>query len=189
VVPDASALLVRHESRARAAAARRRGNVAVTELTELGGDIDEAASGPTARLVLDQRFGSPDAGSSTPTAERPRVTGRAAARRAEVRSRFATNPSGDRIHMFVVDTGRRGSVPYGVQHPRRPEWHERDRFDPETQAFVDNGFAVAVINYRGSTGYGIAFREALLDNVCFTETGGHPRRAWTARVADWRHRP
>ena len=47
-----------------------------------------------------------------------------------------------------------------------PEWHERDRFDPETQAFVDAGYAVAIVNYRGSTGYGVAFREALIGRVC-----------------------
>src|SRR5262249_24405671 len=51
-----------------------------------------------------------------------------------------------------------------------PGWHEHDRYDPEPQAFVDAGYAVILINYRGSTGYGIAFREALIGNVCFTET-------------------
>jgi dipeptidyl aminopeptidase/acylaminoacyl peptidase len=51
-----------------------------------------------------------------------------------------------------------------------PEWHERDAFDAETQAFVDAGYAVALVNYRGSTGYGIAFREALIGNPCFPET-------------------
>ena len=51
-----------------------------------------------------------------------------------------------------------------------PEWHERDAFDAETQAFVDAGYAVALVNYRGSTGYGIAFREALAGNPWFPET-------------------
>jgi dipeptidyl aminopeptidase/acylaminoacyl peptidase len=51
-----------------------------------------------------------------------------------------------------------------------PEWHERDRFDPETQAFVDEGYAVALVNYRGSTGYGIPFREAIHGNIGFPES-------------------
>ena len=51
-----------------------------------------------------------------------------------------------------------------------PEWHERDRFDAEIQAFVDAGYAVALVNYRGSTGYGIEFREALIGNPCLPET-------------------
>jgi dipeptidyl aminopeptidase/acylaminoacyl peptidase len=72
--------------------------------------------------------------------------------------------------MFVVTPEGDGPFPTVCNIHGGPEWHERDRFDPETQAFVDNGYAVAVINYRGSTGYGIAFREALLQNVCFTET-------------------
>ena len=51
-----------------------------------------------------------------------------------------------------------------------PGWHERDAFDAETQAFVDAGYAVALVNYRGSTGYGIAFRRALIGDPWFPET-------------------
>lgn len=51
-----------------------------------------------------------------------------------------------------------------------PEWHDRDAFDPETQAFVDAGFAVALVNYRGSMGYGVTFRNALIGNLWFPET-------------------
>ena len=66
-----------------------------------------------------------------------------------------------------------------------PEWHERDRFDPETQAFVDAGYAVALVNYRGSTGYGVAFRRALIGAVCFTETEDiiAGLDAWNARAS------
>jgi dipeptidyl aminopeptidase/acylaminoacyl peptidase len=72
--------------------------------------------------------------------------------------------------MFLATPNGEGPFPTVCNIHGGPEWHERDRFDTETQAFVDNGYAVAVINYRGSTGYGIEFREALLGNPCFTET-------------------
>ena len=51
-----------------------------------------------------------------------------------------------------------------------PEWHEGDRFDAEVLAFVDAGYAVALVNYRGSTGYGVGFREALIGNPCLPES-------------------
>ena len=35
------------------------------------------------------------------------------------------------------------------------------RYDEEVQAFVDHGYAVASINYRGSTGYGQAFADGV----------------------------
>jgi len=37
-----------------------------------------------------------------------------------------------------------------------PTWQDRDEFSPRVQAFVDHGFAVVLVNYRGSTGYGKA---------------------------------
>ncbi len=44
-----------------------------------------------------------------------------------------------------------------------------DTFMPDVQAFVDHGVAVAMVNYRGSTGYGTAFRDALIGNPGFPE--------------------
>jgi dipeptidyl aminopeptidase/acylaminoacyl peptidase len=40
---------------------------------------------------------------------------------------------------------------------------------PDVQAYVDHGLAVAMVNYRGSTGYGTAFRDALIGNPGFPE--------------------
>ncbi|MDZ7844837.1 MAG: S9 family peptidase [Anaerolineales bacterium] len=42
--------------------------------------------------------------------------------------------------------------------PTRQKWAE---FEPRVQYFTSRGYAVLVVNYRGSTGYGRAYREAL----------------------------
>lgn len=45
-----------------------------------------------------------------------------------------------------------------------PTWHSRDALNAQIQFFVHEGFNVLDINYRGSTGYGIPFREAILED-------------------------
>jgi dipeptidyl aminopeptidase/acylaminoacyl peptidase len=80
------------------------------------------------------------------------------------------NPVGERIQAFVVTPAGGGPFPI-VMHPHGgPEWHHRDRWEPEIQALVDAGYAVAGVNYRGSTGYGIAFRERLIGDPGFPES-------------------
>jgi dipeptidyl aminopeptidase/acylaminoacyl peptidase len=80
------------------------------------------------------------------------------------------DPAGQRIHAFLTTPRGDGPFPTVMSVHGGPEWHERDHFDAETQAFVDAGFAVALVNYRGSTGYGIAFRESLIGNPGFPES-------------------
>ncbi len=45
-----------------------------------------------------------------------------------------------------------------------PTYHSELRLDSEVQFFTSRGFAVADVDYRGSTGYGRAFRKALDGN-------------------------
>lgn len=42
-----------------------------------------------------------------------------------------------------------------------PTWHSEDALDPEIQYFCSLGFNVLDPNYRGSTGYGVNFRELI----------------------------
>jgi dienelactone hydrolase len=170
--PDASALLVRHEHLGMSQLLRLDIETsALTPLTDMAGDIDGAGIRPDGSvwLRISDSVRPPaivDAGDATivVSPDAPRPAGRAYA------SRTATNPSGDRVHLFVVTPDGEGPFPTVFNIHGGPEWHERDRYDPETQAFVDHGYAVAIVNYRGSTGYGIDYREALIGNVCFTET-------------------
>ena len=50
-----------------------------------------------------------------------------------------------------------------------PQAHDRDEFSPRVQAFVDHGIAVVLVNYRGSSGYGRAWRDAITGNPGLTE--------------------
>ncbi len=50
-----------------------------------------------------------------------------------------------------------------------PEAHDRDSFSPPVQAWVDHGLAVVLVNYRGSSGYGRKWRDALTGNPGLTE--------------------
>ena len=50
-----------------------------------------------------------------------------------------------------------------------PHSADLDRWAPDLQAHVDAGFLVAMVNYRGSVGYGQAWRDALRENVGFLE--------------------
>jgi dipeptidyl aminopeptidase/acylaminoacyl peptidase len=73
------------------------------------------------------------------------------------------------IHGFVAEpaTGRPHPTVFVIHGG--PEWHDRDAFAPQVQAFVDHGMAVVMVNYRGSTGYGRAWRDAITGNPGLTE--------------------
>jgi dipeptidyl aminopeptidase/acylaminoacyl peptidase len=68
-----------------------------------------------------------------------------------------------------------------------PEAHDRDSFQPFIQAWVDHGLAVVMVNYRGSSGYGRAWRDALTGNPGLTELADIARvheRVVTDGIAD-----
>jgi acetyl esterase/lipase len=50
-----------------------------------------------------------------------------------------------------------------------PQAQDDDSFNPVAAAWVDHGFAVVHVNYRGSTGYGSTWRDAIEDRVGLTE--------------------
>jgi dienelactone hydrolase len=50
-----------------------------------------------------------------------------------------------------------------------PTAHDVDGFSAEVAAYVDEGYQVVQVNYRGSTGYGSAWRDALEADIGHTE--------------------
>ncbi|MGV9775798.1 S9 family peptidase [Streptosporangium sp. NPDC003464] len=86
---------------------------------------------------------------------------------------------GGRIHALVSRPDR-GSGPFPTIFLLHggPTSQDDDSFVPQVAAWVDLGFAVVRVNYRGSTGYGSAWRDALTGEV------GHIELSDVAAVRD-----
>ena len=170
--PDGSGVLVRHEHEGYGQLFRLDpGSGALDLIVDPRGDIGDAAVRPDGEVwfqasdsVNAPRILRADGREALANPDEPPPPGR------PFRPYFFANPHGESIQSFVVTPDGDGPFPTVMAVHGGPEWHERDRFDPEAQAFVDAGYAVILINYRGSTGYGTRFRESLIGNVCFTET-------------------
>jgi dipeptidyl aminopeptidase/acylaminoacyl peptidase len=76
-----------------------------------------------------------------------------------------TNRHGDEVQGFLVTPEGGGPWPIFLRPHGGPTWLDEDRWNPEVQSYVDAGFAVAGINYRGSTGRGAAWRDALIGDI------------------------
>ena len=79
---------------------------------------------------------------------------------------YFENPHGQRVHGFYVtpdDSG--GPFPVLMFVHGGPTWLDLDRWQPEVQAYVDAGFAVGMVNYRGSVGYGREWRDVLIGDI------------------------
>jgi len=79
------------------------------------------------------------------------------------------NPRGDEIHGFFVTPEGDPPFPTIMDVHGGPTWEYADEYRPSAQAWIDHGFAVAMVNYRGSTGRGRAFRDALIGDPGFPE--------------------
>jgi dipeptidyl aminopeptidase/acylaminoacyl peptidase len=68
---------------------------------------------------------------------------------------------GEIVVLFYPATPVSGPAPLIVRPHAGPTYHSELRLDREVQFFTSRGFAVADVDYRGSTGYGRTFRKAL----------------------------
>ncbi len=81
---------------------------------------------------------------------------------APYRSLHVDNGEGGQVHCFVAEPPE-GTRPHPlvVDVHGGPHAQTTDSFDPQVQAWVDHGFAVVLPNYRGSTGYGKPWADAV----------------------------
>ncbi len=79
------------------------------------------------------------------------------------------NPAGDTVHGFLVKPEGEGPFPVYMKVHGGPNWLYCATWMPEVQALVDAGFAVGMVNYRGSTGYGRDWRDHIIRNIGFPE--------------------
>jgi dipeptidyl aminopeptidase/acylaminoacyl peptidase len=164
--PDGRALLLWHDHRGRTELYRLaldNGSRPV-RLDVPAGTIEGAAVRPDGEVWFGRSSGStpPEIRSGTSVLLRP--PGEAAPAGVEYQDLdvegihiFLIEPPGERPHpaIFLVHGG--------------PTHHDRDVFSPRFQAWVDHGFSVVLVNYRGSTGYGKAWRDALEHDPGFPE--------------------
>ncbi len=173
--PDGSALLLTHEYRGRSELYRLDlGTGTLAQLDVDPGTVEQAAVRPDGEVWYAWSR------SSTP----PEVR---AGRRLLLRPPGEPAPGGvaytdrivDGVHVFVAEPAAPRPHPTLVLVHGGPHAHESDEFSPYVQAWVDHGFAVVMPNYRGSSGYGKAWRDALEGNPGLTEL------ADLAKVRDW----
>jgi dipeptidyl aminopeptidase/acylaminoacyl peptidase len=75
------------------------------------------------------------------------------------------NRHGDSVQGFIVTPEGEGPWPILIRPHGGPTWLDEDRWNPEVQCYVDAGLAVAAVNYRGSTGRGAEWRDALIGDI------------------------
>lgn len=73
------------------------------------------------------------------------------------------------VHAFIAEP--RGARPHPTvfQVHGGPSGQDVDSFAPGVQAWVDHGFCVVMVNYRGSSGYGKEWRDAIVGRIGLTE--------------------
>jgi dipeptidyl aminopeptidase/acylaminoacyl peptidase len=82
---------------------------------------------------------------------------------------FYTNPHGDRVQGWLVAPDGPKPWPTLMVIHGGPTSVDLDSWSPLVQAIVDSGCCAAMLNYRGSIGFGAAWRDALIGNIGWPE--------------------
>ncbi|MBW1604393.1 S9 family peptidase [Streptomyces sp. JJ66] len=170
--PDGSALLVVHSYQARSELWRY--ELASGELTRVEtppGSVSGATARPDGSVeFLWSSAAEPPAVRSTTGAVVLDPPGLTAPGSQPVEDVWVDGPGG-RIHALVQRPAGHagGPLPTVFDIHGGPTWHDSDAFAAQPAAWLDHGFAVVRVNYRGSTGYGRAWTDALKHRVGLIE--------------------
>ncbi|SOD67727.1 Dipeptidyl aminopeptidase/acylaminoacyl peptidase [Streptomyces zhaozhouensis] len=168
--PDGSALLVLHSFQARDEVYRY--SLADGELTRLEtppGTLGGAAARPDGEVeFLWSSAAEPPRVMSTSGRTVLDPPGPKAPRSVPVEDAWVEGPGG-LVHALVQRPAGEGPFPTVFDIHGGPTAHDEDGFAAGPAAWVDHGFAVVRVNYRGSTGYGREWTDALKHRVGLIE--------------------
>ncbi|MFF9689035.1 S9 family peptidase [Streptomyces sp. NPDC014623] len=169
--PDGSALLIEHSFEARSELWRYEPGAAEPVRVETpAGTVSGATARPDGTVeYLWSSAAQPPVVRSTTGSVVLDPPGAKAPASVPVRDAWVDGPGG-RIHA-LVQTPATGDGPFPTVFEIHggPTWHDSDAFASGPAAWVDHGFAVVRVNYRGSTGYGRAWTDALKHRVGLIE--------------------
>jgi dienelactone hydrolase len=181
--PDGTALLVQSEHQARATLHRL--DLETRELTPVHtppGTIDDATARPDGTVEFRWSSASTPAQVRTAGVEAPLLVppGPVAPPSVPVADAWVAGPGGQ-IHVLWATPpepagGPRATIFYVHGGPH---WLDADVFMASRAAWLDAGYAVVHANYRGSTGYGTEWRDAINGRPGLTELED------IAAVHDW----
>lgn len=165
--PDASAVLVAHNDEGRDRLYRYELEAATLTPIEHGtGSIGGAGVRPDGDVWFRLASGEqPPVSLDSAGAEVVRAQGDRAPAGRSFHPWHFDNGEGDRVHGFYVTPEGDGPFPAMMFVHGGPTGQDTDSWDPEVLAYVDMGFAVGMVNYRGSTGYGRAWRDRLIGDI------------------------
>jgi acetyl esterase/lipase len=179
--PDAAALLIVHHHRGRGELYRLRlADGVLSRLESETGDISAAAVRPDGEVWYAwSRSSTPPEVRAVDPARGWRTVLRPPGEQAPAGVAYAWHEANG-VPIFLAEPpGGRRPYPTVFWIHGGPTAHDRDAFSPRVQAWVDHGYAVVLVNYRGSTGHGRAWRDAIIGNPGFTELED------IVRVHDW----
>jgi dipeptidyl aminopeptidase/acylaminoacyl peptidase len=182
--PDGSALIVGHSFEARGELWRYEIGSGTLERVETpAGSVGGATARPDGSVeYMWSSAAEPPVVRSTAGGVVLDPPGAKAPRSVPVETVWVDGPGG-RIHALVQrpEQGAAGDgpLPTVFEVHGGPTWHDSDSFAAGPAAWVDHGFAVVRVNYRGSTGYGRAWTDALKHRVGLIELED------IAAVRDW----